>query len=59
MRPTAVFVPLLAMRDPAVHKLVTTEVFGPFQVISEFEGETKGGLAQAAGRLGGWLWLVT
>jgi 1-pyrroline-5-carboxylate dehydrogenase len=39
VRPTAVFVPLLAMRDPAVFKLVTTEVFGPFQVISEFEGE--------------------
>jgi 1-pyrroline-5-carboxylate dehydrogenase len=39
VRPTAVFVPLLAMRDPAVFKLVTTEVFGPFQVISEFEDD--------------------
>lgn len=38
IQPTAVFVPLLAMRDSAVFELVTTEVFGPFQVISEFEG---------------------
>lgn len=38
IQPTAVFVPLASMQDPAVFKLVTTEVFGPFQVISEFEG---------------------
>ena len=43
IQPTAVFVPLLAMRDPDVFKLVTTEVFGPFQVISEWEGRWAGG----------------
>jgi hypothetical protein len=39
IQPTAVFVPLASMQDPSVFKLVTTEVFGPFQVVSEFEGE--------------------
>lgn len=38
LQPTAVFVPLKAMRDPAAFKLVTTEVFGPFQVVTEYEG---------------------
>jgi 1-pyrroline-5-carboxylate dehydrogenase len=39
IQPTAVFVPLKAMRDPEAFKLVTTEVFGPFQVITEYTGE--------------------
>jgi 1-pyrroline-5-carboxylate dehydrogenase len=39
IQPTAVFVPLKAMRDPEAFKLVTTEVFGPFQVITEYDGE--------------------
>jgi hypothetical protein len=56
VRPTAVFVPLLAMRDPAVFKLVTTEVFGPFQVISEFEGETRDGMGARAWPVG---WMAT
>lgn len=43
IQPTAVFVPLASMQDPAVFKLVTTEVFGPFQVISEFEGAVATG----------------
>jgi hypothetical protein len=38
IQPTAVFVPLTAMREPDVFKLVTTEVFGPFQVITEYKG---------------------
>eukprot|EP00879_Flechtneria_rotunda_P016977 GHRR01017773.1.p1 GENE.GHRR01017773.1~~GHRR01017773.1.p1 ORF type:complete len:544 (+),score=178.14 GHRR01017773.1:415-2046(+) len=36
LEPTAVFVPLDAMKDPAAFELVTTEVFGPFQVITEY-----------------------
>jgi 1-pyrroline-5-carboxylate dehydrogenase len=43
IQPTAVFVPLQAMRDPEVFKLVTTEVFGPFQVITEYTGGRGGG----------------
>jgi 1-pyrroline-5-carboxylate dehydrogenase len=39
IQPTAVFVPLKAMREPEAFKLVTTEVFGPFQVITEYDGE--------------------
>eukprot|EP00879_Flechtneria_rotunda_P023824 GHRR01025229.1.p1 GENE.GHRR01025229.1~~GHRR01025229.1.p1 ORF type:complete len:158 (+),score=38.97 GHRR01025229.1:22-495(+) len=39
LEPTAVFVPLDAMKDPAAFELVTTEVFGPFQVITEYTGE--------------------
>jgi 1-pyrroline-5-carboxylate dehydrogenase len=39
LQPTAVFVPLTAMKDPAAFKLVTTEVFGPFQVVTEYTGE--------------------
>lgn len=48
IQPTAVFVPLASMQDPAVFKLVTTEVFGPFQVISEFEGACGGDSAAVA-----------
>lgn len=43
IQPTAVFVPMLAMRDPEVFKLVTTEVFGPFQVVTEWEGACRPG----------------
>lgn len=39
VQPTAVFVPLAALHDPAAFKLVTTEVFGPFQVITEYKDE--------------------
>lgn len=31
------------MRDAAAFKLVTTEVFGPFQVITEYEGGCHSG----------------
>jgi hypothetical protein len=51
IQPTAVFVPLHSiMRDPAAFKLATTEVFGPFQIITEYNGAccvtccTKGGV---------------
>lgn len=44
IQPTAVFVPLAAMRDPEAFKLVTTEVFGPFQVVTEYDGERAGEL---------------
>eukprot|EP00775_Hariotina_reticulata_P010386 gene10386-10544_t len=37
LQPTAVFVPLKALKDPAAFKLVTTEVFGPFQVVTEYD----------------------
>lgn len=47
VQPTAVFVPLQAMRDPEVFKLVTTEVFGPFQVITEYTGGQGGGALYA------------
>lgn len=39
IQPIAVFVPLKAMKDPKVFKLVTTEVFGPFYVVTEYDGE--------------------
>lgn len=39
IQPTAVFVPLAAMRDPEAFKLVTTEVFGPFQVVTEYDDD--------------------
>lgn len=39
IKPTAVYVPLKAMKDPEVFKLVTTEVFGPFYVLTEYDGE--------------------
>eukprot|EP00878_Enallax_costatus_P039600 GHUV01045453.1.p1 GENE.GHUV01045453.1~~GHUV01045453.1.p1 ORF type:complete len:500 (+),score=106.07 GHUV01045453.1:235-1734(+) len=44
IQPTAVFVPLKAMKDPQVFELVTTEVFGPFYVVTEYDGELWGGL---------------
>jgi 1-pyrroline-5-carboxylate dehydrogenase len=37
IKPTAVFVPLKAMKDPEAFKLVTTEVFGPFYVVTEYD----------------------
>lgn len=39
IKPTAVFVPLKAMKDPEAFRLVTTEVFGPFYVVTEYDGE--------------------
>lgn len=39
MYPTAVFVPLAELVQPANFKLCTTEVFGPFQVVTEWAGD--------------------
>jgi len=37
VQPTAIFVPIAEMiRSPKVFALVTTEIFGPFQVVTEF-----------------------
>lgn len=38
IKPTAVFVPLDQMLDDKYFDLVTTEVFGPFQVLTEYGG---------------------
>lgn len=37
IEPTAVFVPLEEMMKPENFKLVTTEIFGPFQVLTEYD----------------------
>ena len=39
--PTAVFVPLKHFRGKAKFKLLTTELFGPFQVVTEFTNGQK------------------
>jgi hypothetical protein len=39
IHPTAVYVPLAALANPRHFELATTEVFGPFQVITEYNGE--------------------
>lgn len=36
IEPTAVFVPLEAILQPGIFEAVTTEVFGPFQVVTEY-----------------------
>eukprot|EP00877_Chromochloris_zofingiensis_P001060 jgi/Chrzof1/10955/Cz05g18170.t1 len=36
IEPTAVFVPMEAFKDPKNFELITTEVFGPFQVMTEY-----------------------
>lgn len=38
IEPTAVFVPLATLSDPSAFALATTEVFGPFQVITQYDG---------------------
>jgi 1-pyrroline-5-carboxylate dehydrogenase len=38
IEPTAVFVPLDALQDPKYAELVMTEVFGPFQVVTQWSG---------------------
>jgi hypothetical protein len=50
-----VFVPLKAMADPAAFKLVTTEVFGPFQVVTEYEGACLLGVVACVSRQRDWL----
>jgi len=35
--PTAVYVPVEAFRDPKYFNLITSEVFGPFQIITDFD----------------------
>lgn len=35
--PTAVFVPLESFRDPKYFGLITSEVFGPFQIVTDFD----------------------
>lgn len=42
VEPTAVAVPLGALRDAAHFEAATTEVFGPFQVVVEYSGEPAG-----------------
>eukprot|EP00898_Chlorokybus_atmophyticus_P005137 jgi/Chlat1/5624/Chrsp369S05383 len=37
MEPTAVFVPLKEMLKPDHFKMATTEIFGPFQVVTEYK----------------------
>jgi len=39
--PTAVFVPLKHFRSAKKFKLLTTELFGPFQVLTEFNDSQK------------------
>ncbi len=41
VEPTAVFVPLSAMRSRKAFKLATTEVFGPLQVITDYNKQGK------------------
>ena len=41
VEPTAVFVPLSAMRSKKAFKLATTEVFGPLQVITDYNKSGK------------------
>jgi 1-pyrroline-5-carboxylate dehydrogenase len=41
VKPTAVFVPLSAMRSKKAFKLATTEVFGPLQVITDYNKAGK------------------
>lgn len=40
IRPTAVFVPLREMMKPENFDLCTTEIFGPFQVLTSYNDET-------------------
>jgi len=50
VEPTAVSVPLAALRDREHFEAATTEVFGPFQVVVEYAGEWGG----VGGAAGGW-----
>ncbi len=36
-QPTAIFVPLRHFRSPKKFKLLTTELFGPFQIVTEYK----------------------
>jgi len=44
IRPTAIFVPLQQLLDDKYFELVTTEVFGPFQVLTEYGDGRTGNL---------------
>ena len=37
MEPTAVYVPLKEMLKPEHYALVTTEIFGPFQILTDYD----------------------
>jgi 1-pyrroline-5-carboxylate dehydrogenase len=43
IRPTAIFVPLRQILDDRYFALATTEVFGPFQVLTEYGDDDNGG----------------
>lgn len=51
IEPTAVFVPLQQMLDPEHFDTVTTEVFGPFQVVTEYSHEQLPLVLQALERM--------
>ena len=44
--PTAVFVPLRHFRGERKRKLLTKEVFGPFQIVTEYNNRTIGSVAK-------------
>mmetsp|Transcript_29916 Transcript_29916/g.45986 ORF Transcript_29916/g.45986 Transcript_29916/m.45986 type:complete len:612 (+) Transcript_29916:97-1932(+) len=52
VEPTAVFVPISEMiRSPKAFALVTTEIFGPFQIVTEFSDEEMPLLLEGLERL--------
>jgi 1-pyrroline-5-carboxylate dehydrogenase len=48
IRPTAIFVPLRQILDDRYFELATTEVFGPFQVLTEYGDDDNGGDGEPA-----------
>lgn len=51
IKPTAVFVPLAELLKPENFKACTTEIFGPFQVITSYTDETLPGVLEACERM--------
>lgn len=51
IEPTAVFVPLEELLKEEHFGLCTTEIFGPFQVITEYNDDTEGSVLEACERM--------
>lgn len=51
IEPTAVFVPLKELLNPEHFGVCTTEIFGPFQVVTEYNDDSLGDVLEACERM--------
>ena len=51
IQPTAVYVPLEEMMKPEYFSLVTTEIFGPFQIVTSYNDDTLALVLEACERM--------